>query len=190
MVGRSALQNGLSDYSTLGFPSVRVPASANDSWTIIHAIARQESQFDRAAISHAGARGLMQLMPGTARDTATKLGMSYDMSALTSDTDYNITLGSTYFQRVYNQFGSYPLAVAAYNAGPGNVNKWLAANGDPRQGTADIIDWIEAIPLYETRNYVQRVLENAVVYDLMNPQHSRSTGNARLSWYLGKGRPG
>ena len=190
MVGRSALQNGLTDYSTLGFPSVRVPASANDSWTIVHAIARQESQFDRAAISHAGARGLMQLMPGTARDTATKLGMSYDMSALTNDTDYNITLGSTYFQRVYNQFGSYPLAVAAYNAGPGNVNKWLAANGDPRQGTADIVDWIEAIPLYETRNYVQRVLENAVVYDLMNPQHSRSTGAARLSWYLGKGRPG
>ncbi len=190
MVGRSALQNGLSDYSTLGFPSVRVPAAANDSWTIIHAIARQESQFDRAAISHAGARGLMQLMPGTARDTATKLGLSYDMSALTNDTDYNITLGSTYFQRIYNQFGSYPLAVAAYNAGPGNVNKWLAANGDPRQGTADIVDWIEAIPISETRNYVQRVLENAVVYDLMNPQHSRSTGNARLSWYLGKGRPG
>jgi soluble lytic murein transglycosylase len=190
MVGRSALQNGLSDYSTLGFPSVRIPASANDSWTIVHAIARQESQFDRAAISHAGARGLMQLMPGTARDTATKLGMSYDMSALTNDTDYNITLGSTYFQRVYNQFGSYPLAVAAYNAGPGNVNKWLAANGDPRRGTADIVEWIEAIPLYETRNYVQRVLENAVVYDLMNPEHARSTGNARLSWYLGKGRPG
>ena len=190
MVGRSALQNGLTDYSTLGFPSVRVPAAANDSWTIVHAIARQESQFDRAAISHAGARGLMQLMPGTARDTATKLGMSYDMSALTNDTDYNITLGSTYFERVYKRFGSYPLAVAAYNAGPGNVNKWLAANGDPRQGTVDIVDWIEAIPISETRNYVQRVLENAVVYDLMNPQHSRSTGAARLSWYLGKGRPG
>jgi soluble lytic murein transglycosylase len=190
MVGRSALQNGLSDYSTLGFPSVRIPASADDSWTIIHAITRQESQFDRAAISHAGARGLMQLMPGTARETATKLGVGYDMSALTNDTDYNITLGSSYFQRIYKQFGSYPLAVAAYNAGPGNVNKWLAANGDPRQGTADIVEWIEAIPLYETRNYVQRVLENAVVYDLMNPQHSRSTGNARLSWYLGKGRPG
>ncbi len=190
MVGRSALQNGLSDYSTLGFPSVRIPAAADDSWTIVHAIARQESQFDRAAISHAGARGLMQLMPGTARDTATKLGMSYDMSALTNDTDYNITLGSTYFQRVYKQFGSYPLAVAAYNAGPGNVNKWLAANGDPRQGSADIVEWIEAIPIYETRNYVQRVLENAVVYDLMNPQHARSTGSARLSWYLGKGRPG
>jgi len=190
MVGRSALQNGLSEYSTVGFPNVRVPAASDDSWTIIHAIARQESQFDRAAVSHAGARGLMQLMPGTARDTATKLGMSYDMSALTNETDYNITLGSTYFQRVYNQFGSYPLAVAAYNAGPGNVNKWLAANGDPRQGTVNIVDWIEAITLYETRNYVQRVLENAVVYDLMNPQHSRSTGAARLSWYLGKGRPG
>ncbi|MDQ2879487.1 MAG: lytic transglycosylase domain-containing protein, partial [Pseudomonadota bacterium] len=190
MVGRSALQNGLSDYSTLGFPTVRIPAAANDSWVIVHAIARQESQFDRAAISHAGARGLMQLMPGTARDTATKLGMSYDTSALTSDTDYNITLGSTYFQRLYNLYGSYPLAIAAYNAGGGNVNKWLAANGDPRSGTVDWIDWIEAIPFQETRNYVQRVLENAVVYDLMNPQHSRSNGTARLSWYIGNKRPG
>ncbi|MEO5866102.1 MAG: transglycosylase SLT domain-containing protein [Sphingomonas sp.] len=189
MVGRSALQNGLSDYSTVGYPTVRIPASANDSWTMVHAISRQESQFDRGAVSHAGARGLMQLMPGTARETSTKLGMSYNAGSLTTDTDYNVMLGAAYFQRIYNLYGSYPLAVAAYNAGPGNVNKWLAANGDPRQG-ADIVDWIEAIPIYETKNYVQRVLENAVVYDLMNPQHSRSTGTARLSWYLGKGRPG
>jgi soluble lytic murein transglycosylase len=99
-------------------------------------------------------------------------------------------VGSAYFARIYNQFGSYPLAVAAYNAGPGNVNKWLRANGDPRTGSVDIVDWIEAIPIYETRNYVQRVLENAVVYDLMNPQHARSRGANRISWYLGKGRPG
>ena len=191
MVGRSALQNGLSDYSTVGFPTVRVPASANDDWVMVHAIARQESQFDRAAISHAGARGLMQLMPGTARETATKLGVGYDANNLTTDTDYNIMVGSAYFARIYNQFGSYPLAVAAYNAGPGNVNKWLRANGDPRTGGVDIVDWIEAIPIYETRNYVQRVLENAVVYDLMNPQHARSSGVNRISWYLGKsGRPG
>jgi len=190
MVGRSALQNGLSEYSTVGFPNVRVPASSQDSWTMIHAIARQESQFDRAAVSHAGARGLMQLMPGTARDTATKMGLSYNPGSLTTDTDYNIMIGSTYFQHIFGLYGSYPLAVAAYNAGPGNVNKWLKANGDPRMPGVDMIDWIEAIPIYETKNYVQRVLENAVVYDLMNPTHSRSTGAARISWYLGKSTRG
>lgn len=189
MVGRSALQNGLSDYRASGYPSVTVPAGKESEFTIIHAIARQESQFDRAAVSHAGARGLMQLMPGTAREQAGKLGLSYDREALTTDTNYNINLGSGYFQRVYAQFGSYPLAVAAYNAGPGNVNKWLRANGDPRTGQIDMLDWIEAIPIYETRNYVQRVLENAVVYDLLHPQRARSSGNARLSWYLGR-RPG
>ncbi|MES2054787.1 MAG: lytic transglycosylase domain-containing protein [Pseudomonadota bacterium] len=190
MVGRSALQNGFTDYTSVAFPSVRVPDTQASNWTMIHAIARQESQFDRAAISHAGARGLMQLMPGTARETASKMGLSYDAGALTTDTDYNIQLGSTYFQRIYNNYGSYPLAVAAYNAGPGNVNKWLRANGDPRTGTVDMVDWIEAIPIQETRNYVQRVLENAVVYDLMNPARSRSTGANRISWYLGKQRPG
>jgi soluble lytic murein transglycosylase len=190
MVGRSALQNGLSEYSTIGFPNVRVPASSQDSWTMIHAIARQESQFNRAAVSHAGARGLMQLMPGTARDTATKMGLSYNPSSLTTDTDYNIMVGSTYFEHMYRLYGSYPLAVAAYNAGPGNVNKWVKANGDPRMPGVDMVDWIEAIPIYETKNYVQRVLENAVVYDLMNPTHSRSSGAARMSWYLGKNTPG
>ncbi len=186
MVGRSALANGLPDYAAAGFPSVKVPEGQESAWTMIHAIARQESQFDRAAVSHAGARGLMQLMPGTARDTATKLGLSYDGSALTTDTDYNIQLGSTYFQRMLDNYGSYPLAVAAYNAGPGNVNKWLKANGDPRTGEVDVIDWVEAIPLFETKNYVQRVLENAVVYDLLNPARARSRGDARISWYLGR----
>ena len=186
MVGRSALQNGLSEYSTVGFPNVRVPAASEDDWTMIHAIARQESQFDRAAISHAGARGLMQLMPGTARDQSTKLGLAYNASALTTDTDYNIMVGSTYFRHIFGLYGSYPLAVAAYNAGPGNVNKWLKANGDPRMPGVDMVDWIEQIPIYETRNYVQRVLENAVVYDLMNPARSRSSGANRMSWYLGK----
>ncbi|UIJ43824.1 lytic transglycosylase domain-containing protein [Sphingomonas cannabina] len=190
MVGRSALQNGLSDYTAAGYPSVRVPAASNDYWTIVHAIARQESQFNRTAISHAGARGLLQLMPGTAREQAGKLGLSYNPSSLTTDTDYNIMLGSSYFDRMYRLYNSYPLAVAAYNAGPGNVNKWIAANGDPRMSGVDIVNWIENIPIYETKNYVQRVLENAVVYDLMNPQHARSRGPNNLSWYLGKRRPG
>ncbi|WP_066648575.1 MULTISPECIES: lytic transglycosylase domain-containing protein [Sphingomonas] len=189
MVGKSALLNGLSDYAATGYPSVKVPEGAADTWTMIHAIARQESQFDRAAVSRAGARGLMQLMPGTARQTASGLGLAYDSSALTADTDYNIQLGSSYFQKLFNLYGSYPLAIAAYNAGGGNVNKWLAANGDPRQGQIDMIDWIEAIPFSETRGYVQRVLENAVVYDLLHPERSRSQGQARLSWYLGR-KPG
>lgn len=190
MVGRSARQNGLSDYTLAGYPAVRVPESQRDYWTIIHAIARQESQFDRTAVSHAGARGLMQLMPGTARDTALRLGLNYDAGSLTDDTDYNIQLGSTYFQRMFGLYGSYPLAIAAYNAGPGNVNKWIAAFGDPRLPGGDVLRWVEQIPFFETKNYVQRVLENAVVYDLINPDRARSRGPANLSWYLGKNNPG
>jgi len=190
MVGRSAAQNGLSDYSATGYPIVPVPVGYESSWTMIHAIARQESQFDRAAVSSAGARGLMQLMPGTAREQAGKLGLTYDQGALTTDPSLSMMLGSSYFQRVFGIYGSYPLALAAYNAGPGNVNKWLRANGDPRTGQVDWLDWIEKIPLSETRGYVQRVTENAVVYDLMNPARARSRGPNRISWYLGKNRPG
>lgn len=191
MVGRSALLNGLTDYTVAGYPSVPVPASEDSYYTIIHAIARQESQFDRSAVSRAGARGLMQLMPGTAREQSGKLGLSYNMAALNTDTDYNIKLGSSYFQRMLSYYGgSYPLAVAAYNAGPGNVNKWIRANGDPRTPGVDMLEWVEAIPIFETKNYVQRVLENAVVYDLLHPGRSRSRGDARISWYLGKSRPG
>lgn len=190
MVGRMAMQNGLTDYSAIAFPTVAVPAGYEDQWTMIHAISRQESQFDRAATSSAGARGLMQLMPGTAREQAGKIGLPYDTARLISDTGYNAQLGSSYFQRVFGSYGSYPLAIAAYNAGPGNVNKWLRLNGDPRTGAIDMVDWVEAIPFTETRNYVQRVLENAVVYDLMNPQRAKSRGPANLSWYLGRNRAG
>lgn len=190
MVGRSALQSGKSDYVAAGYPTVSVPSAHQDNFTIIHAIARQESQFDRAAVSHAGARGLMQLMPGTAREVSQRLGMSYQPASLTSDTHYNIQLGSSYFDRMMASYGSYPLALAAYNAGPGNVNKWLRENGDPRNGSVDILNWIEDIPYYETKNYVQRVLENAVVYDLMHQQRARSRGPNNLSWYLGKRTPG
>lgn len=191
MVGRSAQLNGLSDYSVAGYPSVAVPPGEESYFTIIHAITRQESQFDRTAVSRAGARGLMQLMPGTAREQSGKLGLSYNAGALTTDTGYNIRLGSSYFQRMLSYYGgSYPLAVAAYNAGPGNVNKWIRANGDPRTPGVDMLEWVEAIPIFETKNYVQRVLENAVVYDLLHPQRARSRGPAQLSWYLGKNRPG
>lgn len=190
MIGRSAQANSLDAVEVSGFPTVRVPTGHENNWTFIHAITRQESQFDREALSHAGARGMMQLMPGTAREVAGKLGLGYDVGSLTADTNYNMTLGSTYFQQMLSYFGgSYPLAVAAYNAGPGNVNKWLRANGDPRNGSIEILDWIEAIPIFETKNYVQRVLENAVVYDTLR-DGNRSLPNAPLSFYLGKRTPG
>ncbi|HTH28430.1 MAG TPA: lytic transglycosylase domain-containing protein [Sphingobium sp.] len=190
MAGRRALSSGLSSYAVASFPSVTVPDEHSGNWTMIHAIARQESQFDRQIVSRAGARGLMQLMPGTAREVAGKLGLGYELSSL-NDPHYNIRLGSTYFRQMLNYYGgSYPLAVAAYNAGPGNVNKWLAANGDPRLPGGDIVQWVENIPISETRNYVQRVLENAVIYDLINPRNGGSRVSAPLSRYLGKQKPG
>ena len=125
----------------------------------------------------------------TARETAGRMGLAYSASSLT-DPSYNVQLGVNYFQRLFSSYGSYPLAIAAYNAGPGNVNKWIRDYGDPRMPGGDIVRWVEQIPIFETKNYVQRVLENAVVYDLMNPEHARSRGPANLSWYLGKNRPG
>ncbi|KAA9018816.1 lytic transglycosylase domain-containing protein [Sphingobium limneticum] len=191
MVGRRAVSSGLTGYGEAAFPRVPVPSEAQYNWTMVHAIARQESQFDRQIVSHAGARGLMQLMPGTAREQAGKLGMSYNPGSL-NEPSYNIMLGSGYFQRMLDYYGgSYPLAVAAYNAGPGNVNKWVRANGDPRMPGADMLRWIEQIPIFETRNYVQRVLENAVVYEAMNPERAKFRGtSAVLSRYLGKQTPG
>ncbi|MFN3287162.1 MAG: transglycosylase SLT domain-containing protein, partial [Sphingomonadaceae bacterium] len=107
---------------------------------------------------------------------------------LTADEAYNVRLGSTYyFNRLDQLGGSHVLAVASYNAGIGNVRRWLASNGDPRAG-AEVIDWIEAIPFSETRLYVQRVLENAVVYDAIRRAEGQSAGPGRLSAYLESGR--
>ncbi|MFC4291880.1 lytic transglycosylase domain-containing protein [Sphingorhabdus arenilitoris] len=191
MAGRNARVDSHSNLIAHAFPVISIPPEERDNFTLIHAITRQESQFDREAISHAGARGLMQLMPGTARETSGRISMSYSRAALTTDTDYNIRLGSTYIKSMLRYYGgSYPLAVAAYNAGPGNVNKWLRANGDPRTGQIGILEWIERIPIYETKNYVQRVLENAVMYDLQNPDRAEVTATMPLSVYLGKSAPG
>ena len=157
-------------------------------WSLAHGIARQESSFDRAAVSHAGARGMMQLMPGTAREQAGKLGMGYDPSRLTTDPVYNVTLGTAYFQRMLNIWdGNAPLAIASYNAGSGNAGKWVNRFGDPRRGK-DVLQFIEQIPFSETKAYVQRVIENSVVYDRMNP--NSPAGTVHVSNYLGKSRPG
>lgn len=188
--GKAARGTGELALLDAAFPMLTLPGNLSRDFTMIHAITRQESQFDRTITSSANAQGLMQLLPGTAAEQAGKLGLPVSTARLTSDPDYNVTLGSAYFNRLKENFaGSHVLAVAGYNAGPGNVRKFLAANGDPRTGE-DVIDWIEAIPLSETRNYVQRVLENAVVYDLLHPQTAIMPATNRLSAYLGKRTPG
>ena len=129
------------------------------------AVARQESEMNPTAISGAGARGFMQIMPGTAKQVATKLNIDYDKKRLTNDINYNILLGSTYLHQLLEQYnGSYVVALAAYNAGPKNVKRWLRRYGDPRTNEIDKVDWIEQLPYAETRNYVQRVLESKIVY--------------------------
>lgn len=132
-------------------------------------IMRQESSFDPQATSPAGARGLMQLMPATAAVVARRLngtaGIGANIPALTTDPAYNMRLGSAYLAGLLAQFGGVlPYAAAGYNAGPGRVADWLAANGDPASGALDMTDWIELIPFGETRNYVQRVMENVTIY--------------------------
>ena len=133
------------------------------------AIARQESEFNPRAVSTSGARGLMQLMPATAAQMATVAGAPFDLARLGQDPAYNARLGTEYLRQMLARYrGSYILATAAYNAGPGRVDSWLVQNGDPRPGAAaggvDPVDWIEAIPFSETRNYVMRVMEALHVY--------------------------
>jgi soluble lytic murein transglycosylase len=190
MVSRAARTSGTPDPLRIGFPEVPVPPNMSSHWTLIHAISRQESQFDREATSRTGARGLMQLMPATAKEQAGRMGLPYDPARL-GEIGYNVTIGSAFFDRMLNYYsGNYVLAIASYNAGPGNVNKFIKANGDPRLPNVDIVRWVEAIPFSETRGYVQKVLENAVVYDLLNPSRSRGVKKNRLSTYLGKVQPG
>jgi len=185
---RMARVKGSAFYVRQAYPLL--PGSVSTSlWSLAHGISRQESSFDPYAISHAGARGMMQLMTGTAREQAGKMGIGYDSYRLITDPGYNVMIGSSYFQRMLNIWGgNVPLAVASYNAGSGNVGKWVRQYGDPR-GQVDVLKWIEAIPYSETRAYVQRVIENSVVYDSMRTQQPHQTA-VHVSRYLGKSQPG
>lgn len=149
------------------FPKDGMPSTAQLAAdpAAVYAIARQESMFQIDAVSPAGARGLMQLMPGTAQDVAKQVGVDYSASRLVSDPAYNALLGSTYLGKQLQRYGgSLALAAAAYNAGPGNADKWIKAYGDPRADNVDPVVWVELIPFQETRKYVQRVLGNYLVY--------------------------
>jgi soluble lytic murein transglycosylase len=147
-----------------GFPLLNRPVPRPPEPAFTHALIRQESMFNPQASSSAGAHGLMQLMPGTAKDVARKINVKYNPRQL-SDPDYNLRLGTAFAQSQIDAFGgSYILALAGYNAGPRRVREWVAAMGDPRSPTVDAIDWIEMIPIAETRNYVQRIIESLQVY--------------------------
>ena len=156
-------------YNKYNYPVIATPKVVNNkqmpNQEIVLAIIRQESEFDRKANSWAGARGMMQLMKYTAKIVAKQAKLPYSISRLTADPEYNIKLGSYYFNGLLNDYnGVFPFAIAAYNAGPNRVKTWRRVNGDPSKGQISYVNWIEQIRFEETRNYVQRVLENINVY--------------------------
>jgi soluble lytic murein transglycosylase len=166
-VGKSATQRGL-PLEAIAFPTAGIPSYqpvVDVERAVVYGIARQESEFRTDAVSHAGARGLMQLMPATARATAKAAGLPFDAKRLTSDPAYNAQIGSAHLGELIDKYGgSYIMTFAAYNAGGSKVADWVTTYGDPRNPNVDPIDWVERIPFSETRNYVQRVMENVQVY--------------------------
>jgi soluble lytic murein transglycosylase len=168
LIGKAALARGyaLEHYAfpTFGIPEYRAIGPAVDL-SLVYAIARQESTFYQGDFSSAKAMGLMQVTPEAGRETAKKFGVTYDQKRLQSDSIYNVQMGAAELgDRLEGYRGSYILTFAGYNAGPGRVHEWLSRYGDPRDPKVDPVDWVERIPFSETRNYVERVLENLQVY--------------------------
>lgn len=169
-IGKIAVANGI-DVGALSHPLGVIPETADISGSgkaLAYAIARQESEFNVGAVSAAGARGLLQLMPATAEQLAKQAGLPFSQARLTNDAGYNATLGATFLGKQLERFGgSYVLTFAGYNAGPRRAREWVAKYGDPRGMDLDaVVDWIERIPYTETRSYVQRVTENYEVYKM------------------------
>ena len=163
-LSRSAVEAGIVLFQS-SFPVVDLADAGALERALVLALIRQESSFNPQARSPVGALGLMQLMPATARETASRAGVPYAEERLTTDPAYNVSLGAFHLARLLQKYGgSYELAVAAYNAGEGSVGKWLQAIGDPRGGRIDMVDWVEMISFRETRNYVQSVMEGVAVY--------------------------
>lgn len=187
MVAKAAQRRGV-DVGRLAYPSTAIPHTAKVpaglDRAVVFAIARQESEFNPGSVSPVGARGLMQVMPRTAASMARELGLSHSAAKLTSDPGYNATLGAAYLQKRLGNFnGSYILTFAAYNAGAGRVREWIERFGDPRDPRVDAIAWVEDIPYPETRNYVQRVMENVQVY-----REALGTGRLAITTDLSRGR--
>ena len=156
-------------YNKLNYPVIEIPSVVNKKRMpkaeLVLAVIRQESEFDQNANSAVGAKGMMQLMTYTAKLIAKTAKLPYVKSKLKKDPKYNIKLGSYYLTGLLEEYeGSYPFALAAYNAGPKRVRYWNKINGNPQKGKISYINWIELIKFDETRNYIQRVLENVNVY--------------------------
>lgn len=167
-VGKAGLKNGFPvdalAYPTSGVPTFKAVGHSIET-PVVHAIARQESAFNPNAVSHANARGLLQLLPTTASRTAKSVGVAYDAKRLTADAAFNAQLGAAHLGELADKYdGSYVMVFAAYNAGPARVSEWVQRYGDPRKSDIDPVDWVERIPFAETRHYVQRVMENTQVY--------------------------
>ena len=171
MVGKLGGQRGFlldeAAFPTFGVPAFEpLPRSASPA--LVYAIARQESSFEARAQSGAGAKGLMQMLPSTARRTAQRAGVPFDEQRLMSDASFNAQLGAAHLGELMGEHpGSLILTFAAYNAGGRRVKEWIAISGDPRDPNVDPVDWVERIPFAETRNYVQRVTENFEIYRLL-----------------------
>lgn len=168
VIGKNALNRGIpleaDAYPVIGIPSYR-PIGPDVDRAVVFAIARQESMFNSAVVSRAGATGLMQVMPATGRTIAKREGVPFDVRSLHGNPVVNVQFGAAELRSLLDNYdNNYVLTFAAYNGGRGSVAKWIAAYGDPRDPSIDPIDWVERIPFSETRNYVQRVMENAQVY--------------------------
>ena len=165
LIGKQAAESGII-LPRAYFPMTDlIPDNLPISRALALSISRRESEFDVAVISPAGARGLMQVMPGTAKQIAPTAGLPYNPGRLTSDPAYNVALGSTYLRKLVDEFGpSVALVASGYNAGPGRPRRWIADFGDPRRNNVDVVDWVETIPFTETRTYVMRVVESVVIY--------------------------
>ena len=152
-----------------GYPTISYKLASGLEKELVYAVIRQESIFDEKAHSRAGARGLMQLMPATAKRVSKKINLKYSKSSLKTNPQYNVALGSFYLKSLIENYnGSYLLALVGYNAGPRNAGKWIKKFGDPRKKNVDPISWIEQIPIKETRLYVKKVLSNLQVYRQKN----------------------
>lgn len=168
ILGKAALARGLAT-ERYAFPVIGVPAYSPIAPAIdpcmVYSVVRVESAFDQRDTSPANAVGLMQVTPEAGRDTAKRFGVTYDWKRLVSDPVYNTQMGVAEISALFRGYaGSYVMTFAAYNAGRGRVRQWVAEHGDPRDPKVDAVDWVERIPLAETRNYVQRVMESLQVY--------------------------
>lgn len=176
---KKAMQSNVALIDT-GYPVPPTPQNLELPRELTLSITRQESEFDNTARSPSGALGMMQLLPSTAKETARKNDIEFDVRKL-YEPEYNMTLGSLYLQKMIDNYdGSIIMAIAAYNGGPGNVYKWVQKFGRPQQSIDGAVEWIENIPFAETRNYVQRVLENLQIYRYIEAQKQNNPEAAKL----------